>query len=167
MFSNKQIITDDSIVSPAKSLNFTDSCSIKIYSQCAFLEDSQILVTDLKKHTPKQIADLMNVSDKIAAINADRYKNWSLPFDESNAKQAAFAFQGDVYQGLEIDSFSEENLIYAQDHFRILSGLYGLLKPLDLIQAYRLEMGTSFRTKEVKIYISFGIILLLNNLIKI
>ena len=92
----------------------------------------------------------MNVSDKIAALNADRYKNWSLPFDESNAKQAAFAFQGDVYQGLEIDSFSEENLIYAQDHFRILSGLYGLLKPLDLIQAYRLEMGTSFKNKRGK-----------------
>ena len=139
-----------SVVSPAKSLNFTDSSSVKIYSQCAFLEDSQILVTDLKKHTPKQIADLMNVSDKIAALNADRFKNWSLPFDESNAKQAAFAFQGDVYQGLEIDSFSEENLIYAQDHFRILSGLYGLLKPLDLIQAYRLEMGTSFQNKRGK-----------------
>ena len=136
-----------SIVSPAKSLNFDNSCSIKMYSQCSFLKDSQILVNDLKKYTPKQISNLMKISDKLGTLNADRYSNWSLPFNEDNAKQAAFAFQGDVYQGLKIDSFSQDDLIYAQDHFRILSGLYGLLKPLDLIQAYRLEMGASFKNK--------------------
>ena len=139
-----------SIVSPAKSLNFDDSCSVKMYSQCSFLKDSQLLVNDLKKYSPKQISDLMKVSDKIGLLNADRYKNWSLPFNEGNSKQAVFAFQGDVYQGLEIDSFSEDDLIYAQDYFRILSGLYGLLKPLDLIQPYRLEMGTSFKDKRGK-----------------
>ena len=139
-----------SIVSPAKSLNFDDSCSIKIYSQCAFLKDSQLLVNDLKKYSPKQISDLMNVSDKLGLLNVDRYKNWSLPFNEGNSKQAVFAFQGDVYKGLEIDSFSQDDLIYAQDYFRILSGLYGLLKPLDLIQPYRLEMGTSFKNKRGK-----------------
>jgi len=139
-----------SIVSPAKSLNFDDSCSVKMYSQCSFLKDSQLLVNDLKKYSPKQISDLMKVSDKIGLLNADRYKNWSLPFNEGNSKQAVFAFQGDVYQGLEIDSFSEDDLIYAQDYFRILSGLYGLLKPLDLIQPYRLEMGTSFKNKRGK-----------------
>ena len=139
-----------SIVSPAKSLNFDDSCSVKMYSQCSFLKDSQLLVNDLKKYSPKQISDLMKVSDKIGLLNADRYKNWSLPFNEGNSKQAVFAFQGDVYQGLEIDSFSEDDLIYAQDYFRILSGLYGLVKPLDLIQPYRLEMGTSFKNKRGK-----------------
>ena len=139
-----------SIVSPAKSLNFDGSCSIKMYSQCSFLRDSQLLVNDLKKYSPKQISDLMKVSDKIGLLNADRYKNWSLPFNEGNSKQAVFAFQGDVYQGLEIDSFSEDDLIYAQDYFRILSGLYGLLKPLDLIQPYRLEMGTYFKNKRGK-----------------
>ncbi|MBJ10103.1 MAG: peroxide stress protein YaaA [Flavobacteriales bacterium] len=139
-----------SIVSPAKSLNFDDSCSVKMYSQCSFLKDSQLLVNDLKKYSQKQISDLMKVSDKIGLLNADRYKNWSLPFNEGNSKQAVFAFQGDVYQGLEIDSFSEDDLIYAQDYFRILSGLYGLLKPLDLIQPYRLEMGTSFKNKRGK-----------------
>ena len=91
-----------SIVSPAKSLNFDDSCSIKIYSQCAFLKDSQLLVNDLKKHSPKQISDLMNISDRLGSLNVDRYNNWSLPFNEGNSKQAVFAFQGDVYKGLEI-----------------------------------------------------------------
>ena len=139
-----------SIVSPAKSLNFDASCSIKMYSQCSFLSDSQLLVNDLKKYSPEQISDLMKVSDKLGLLNADRYKNWSLPFNKGNSKQAVFAFQGDVYQGLEIDSFSPDDLIYAQDYFRILSGLYGLLKPLDLIQPYRLEMGTSFKNKRGK-----------------
>ena len=139
-----------SVVSPAKSLNFDDSSSVKIFSQCSFLKKSQLLVNDLKKYSPKQISDLMKISDKLAVLNADRYNNWSLPFNERNAKQAAFAFKGDVYIGLEIDSFSKDDLNYAQDHFRILSGLYGLLKPLDLIQAYRLEMGTSFQNKRGK-----------------
>ncbi len=136
-----------SVISPAKSLNFDDSCSVKMYSQCSFLMDSQLLVNDLKNHSPKQISKLMKVSDNLGVLNAERYNNWSLPFNEENSKQAAFAFQGDVYQGLEIDSFSKDDLNYAQDHFRILSGLYGLLKPLDLIQAYRLEMGTSFQNE--------------------
>lgn len=139
-----------SVVSPAKSLNFDDSSSVKMFSQCSFLKKSQLLVNDLKKYSPKQISDLMKISDKLAVLNADRYNNWSLPFNERNAKQAAFAFKGDVYIGLEIDSFSKDDLNYAQDHFRILSGLYGLLKPLDLIQAYRLEMGTSFQNKRGK-----------------
>lgn len=139
-----------SVVSPAKSLNFDDSSSVKIFSQCSFLKKSQLLVNELKKYSPKQISDLMKISDKLAVLNADRYNNWSLPFNERNAKQAAFAFKGDVYIGLEIDSFSKDDLNYAQDHFRILSGLYGLLKPLDLIQAYRLEMGTSFQNKRGK-----------------
>ena len=139
-----------SIVSPAKSLNFDGSFNIKMYSQCSFLKDSQLLVNDLKKYSPKQISDLMNISDKLGLLNADRYNNWSLPFNEDNSKQAVFAFQGDVYKGLQIDSFSQDDLIYAQNYFRILSGLYGLLKPLDLIQPYRLEMGTSFKNNRGK-----------------
>lgn len=139
-----------SVVSPAKSLNFDNPCIDKVYSECCFLNDSQLLINDLKKLSPQQISGLMKVSDKLGQLNADRYKKWSRPFNSENAKQAAFAFQGDVYQGLDIDSFSEDDLIYAQGHFRILSGLYGLLKPLDLIQAYRLEMGTSFKNKRGK-----------------
>ena len=108
------------------------------------------MVNNLKKHSPKQISDLMKISDNLGTLNANRYNNWSLPFNEGNAKQAAFAFHGDVYQGLKIDSFSQDDLYYAQDHFRILSGLYGLLRPLDLIQAYRLEMGTSINNKRGK-----------------
>ena len=79
-----------SIVSPAKSLNFDSSCSIKMYSQCSFLKDSQLLVNDLKKYSPKQISDLMNISDKLGSLNADRYNNWSLPFNKGNSKQAVF-----------------------------------------------------------------------------
>lgn len=139
-----------SVVSPAKSLNFDEPCAIKVHSECCFLNDSKLLINDLNKLNPQQISALMKVSDKLGELNADRYKKWSLPFNSENAKQAAFAFQGDVYQGLEIDGFSEDDLIYAQTHFRILSGLYGLLKPLDLIQAYRLEMGTSFKNKRGK-----------------
>ena len=91
-----------SVVSPAKSLNFDDSSSVKMFSQCSFLKKSQLLVNDLKKYSPKQISDLMKISDKLAVLNADRYNNWSLPFNERNAKQAAFAFKGDVYIGLEL-----------------------------------------------------------------
>lgn len=139
-----------SIVSPAKSLDFDTPAPTDFFSQAAFLKESEILVKDLKKQSPQQLAQLMGISDKLAHLNADRYLAWSTPFDPANAKQAIYAFQGDVYQGLEPTSFTEGDLLFAQEHFRILSGLYGVLKPLDLIQAYRLEMGTSFKNKKGK-----------------
>lgn len=139
-----------SIVSPAKSLDFETPANTTHFSQAAFLKESEVLVQDLKKQSPQQLAQLMRISDKLAHLNADRYLAWKQPFSLANAKQAVYAFQGDVYQGLDANSFTEEDLSFAQEHFRILSGLYGVLKPLDLIQAYRLEMGTPFKNKKGK-----------------
>jgi uncharacterized protein len=136
-----------SVVSPAKSLDFDTSSGIKEFTQPAFLKESEVLINDLKKYSPVQLSALMKISDKLGALNTERYDEWETPFTLNNAKQAVFAFQGDVYQGLEIETFSKEDLKFAQSNFRILSGLYGVLKPLDLMQAYRLEMGTSFKNK--------------------
>ncbi len=139
-----------SIVSPAKSLDF-DVLQTEIgFSQCAFLNDSQVLVNQLSALNANEVSELMNVSVNLAELNSRRFKEWNLPFNTHNSKQAAFAFKGDVYKGLKIESFSNEDLNYAQNHFRILSGLYGILKPLDLIQPYRLEMGTSLENSNGK-----------------
>ena len=139
-----------SIVSPAKSLDF-DVLQTEIgFSQCAFLNDSQVLVNQLSALNANELSELMNVSVNLAELNSRRFKEWNLPFNTHNSKQAAFAFKGDVYKGLKIESFSNEDLNYAQNHFRILSGLYGILKPLDLIQPYRLEMGTSLENSNGK-----------------
>ena len=130
------------LISPAKTLNF-DPTDLKKKSKPRFLEESQALVDIMKKKSAGDIKKLMKVSDKIANLNVERYHNFQTPFTLKNAKQAIFAFRGDVYTGLEADSFEKEDLEFAQKHLRILSGLYGVLKPLDLMQAYRLEMGTS------------------------
>lgn len=114
------------------------------------LADSKSLISNLKQKSPKDIQNLMKVSENIANLNVERYHNFSTPFNLNNAKQAALAFQGDVYKGMEADTFSEEDLAFAQNHLRILSGLYGLLKPLDLIQPYRLEMGTRLENEHGK-----------------
>ncbi|QJQ96847.1 MULTISPECIES: peroxide stress protein YaaA [Halomonadaceae] len=131
-----------SVISPAKTLDFETSPSTSHYSQPDYLEQSQQLIEILRDYSPQQIAELMGISDKLAGLNAARFTEWQPPFNLDNAKQAAQAFQGDVYVGLEADTFSEEDNRFAQQHLRILSGLYGLLRPLDLIQPYRLEMGT-------------------------
>lgn len=137
------------LLSPAKTLNF-DSTNINTYTQPQFLEQSKALVNTLKKYSSKQIQDLMGVSEKIADLNVSRYQDFSLPFDQSNAKQAILAFKGDVYQGLSVEDFDEAELNFAQQHIGILSGLYGLLRPLDLMQAYRLEMGTKLKIDDHK-----------------
>lgn len=137
------------LLSPAKTLNF-DSTDIKIHTQPQFLEKSKALVNELKKYNSKQIQGLMGVSEKIADLNVARYQDFSLPFDQSNAKQAILAFKGDVYQGLSVDDFDEAELNFAHQHIGILSGLYGLLRPLDLMQAYRLEMGTKLKVAKNK-----------------
>jgi cytoplasmic iron level regulating protein YaaA (DUF328/UPF0246 family) len=135
------------VISPAKTLNFELPGTTRKSSSPEFLLRSGELIEDARAMSPEDIRALMGVSDKIAQLNHRRFMNWSAPFDLDNAKQAIFAFQGDVYTGLEADTLSFKQLNYAQQHLRILSGLYGLLRPLDLMQAYRLEMGLKFANR--------------------
>lgn len=130
------------VVSPAKKLDFESPLATTKTSQPTLLEQSKILIERCLELSPEQIASLMKLSDKLAGLNAARFGEWSQPFTPDNARQAILAFNGDVYSGLDANSFTDEDFDFAQQHFRILSGLYGLLKPLDLMQAYRLEMGT-------------------------
>lgn len=128
------------IISPAKTQDFSAQEWTKEFSEPYFLKESVKLVKELKKQSPQQIASLMSVSEKIADLNYTRFKNFKTPFTSENAKQALLAFKGDVYTDIDIAHYTQEDFEFAQNHLRILSGLYGLLKPLDLIQPYRLEM---------------------------
>ncbi len=130
------------VISPAKNLDFESQPTTEKFSYPELLEHSEELMSVCRELTPAQISSLMKISDKLAGLNAARFSEWAQPFTEQNAKQAVLAFNGDVYGGLAADTLTAEQLDYAQNHLRILSGLYGLLKPLDLMQAYRLEMGT-------------------------
>jgi cytoplasmic iron level regulating protein YaaA (DUF328/UPF0246 family) len=136
------------LVSPAKKLDFTEMAAPMSHSQPDFLERSAVLVEQAKKLSQVELARLMKLSDKLTDLNFQRFKAYSPPFTKSNAKQAALAFNGDTYVGLDAPSLSEDDLVYAQDHLRILSGLYGMLRPLDLIQPYRLEMGSRLQNPE-------------------
>lgn len=138
------------VISPAKSLDFKTPPVIQDYTIPDFLTESEKLVGRLKLLTPKKISALMGISDDLGELNFQRFQSWQLPFTPENAKQAILAFNGDVYQGMQAVTFSEEKLKLAQDKLRILSGLYGVLKPLDLIQPYRLEMGTKFKYYRLK-----------------
>lgn len=135
-----------SILSPAKTLDYESPLSHTVYTEPAFLEESQKLIDVLRQHDAKSIEKLMDVSEKIAELNVERYKTFELPFTAENARQAIFAFKGDVYKDLELDAYTEEDLSFTQAHVRILSGLYGVLRPLDLMQPYRLEMGTKLKS---------------------
>lgn len=130
------------IISPAKNLDFKSQVKIKVSTQPIFRKESERLIRALRKIKPADLMSLMSISEKLAILNFERYRNWSLPFTSENARQAILAFNGEVYNGLKAKELTEEDLMYAQDHLRILSGLHGLLRPLDLIQPYRLEMGT-------------------------
>lgn len=138
------------VISPAKTLDFETSPITKDHTQAEFLKDSRQLVSELKKLAPHEVSSLMKISDKLGTLNYVRFNDWKTPFTLNNAKQALLAFKGDVYTGLDAESFSKQDLKFAQTHLRILSGLYGVLRPLDLIQAYRLEMGTRFENKRGK-----------------
>jgi len=142
------------LISPAKSLDFESEYQVPMSSQPEFIEDSKLLVSKLKKLSSKKIGELMKISATLSDLNYDRYQSWNTPFTETNAKHALLVFTGDVYRGLNAKSFNEDQLNYAQKHLKILSGLYGLLRPLDLIQPYRLEMGTRFQVnaKEKNLY---------------
>jgi cytoplasmic iron level regulating protein YaaA (DUF328/UPF0246 family) len=133
------------VISPAKSLDFTTSPSTSDYSIPEMLENSENLIGKLQKMSPKQLSKLMGISANLGELNFRRFQEWHLPFNPQNAKQAVLAFNGDVYQGLDANTLSEQQLQLAQTKLRILSGLYGILKPLDLMQPYRLEMGTALK----------------------
>ena len=132
------------VLSPAKSLDYESAPTTDLHTQPEFIARSAQLIKHLRELSPAQIGSLMHISDPLAALNADRYASWSRKFTMKNAKQAVLAFNGDVYEGLNAASLNGKQLDYAQSHIRILSGLYGALRPLDLMQPYRLEMGTRF-----------------------
>ncbi|WP_163832082.1 peroxide stress protein YaaA [Spartinivicinus ruber] len=138
------------VISPAKTLDFETPPTASEYTQPELLKQSETLVKILRQYTPDQLAKLMKLSDKLAGLNVARFKEWSQPFKPTNAKQAVLAFKGDVYTGLEAESLTDKQLEFAQRHLRILSGLYGVLRPLDLIQPYRLEMGTKLENPNGK-----------------
>jgi cytoplasmic iron level regulating protein YaaA (DUF328/UPF0246 family) len=139
------------VISPSKTLDFSaDTRYTQAYSEPDFLNESKKLVKQLAAMAEDEIADLMKVSEKLAALNYERFQSFSTPFQPDNAKQALLSFKGDVYLGFELDQYEKEDFDFAQDHLRILSGLYGLLRPLDLIQPYRLEMGTRLQNERGK-----------------
>ena len=138
------------VISPAKTLDFDSPLATTRNSQPRFLDQSQQLINELQKLAPHDISNLMSVSDKIGTLNFDRFQAWQQPFDQDNARAAVLAFKGDVYTGMQAESFNAGDFTFAQKHLRMLSGLYGLLRPLDLIQAYRLEMGTKLSNEKGK-----------------
>ena len=137
------------VISPAKSLDFS-KIGVTKHTQPRMLQHSDILVKTLRRKSSDDLRNLMKVSENIATLNVARYKSYATPFTLDNSKQALFAFTGDVYRGLDVSSLESEDLDFANQHLRILSGLYGVLKPLDLIQPYRLEMGTKLKNKRGK-----------------
>ena len=133
------------ILSPAKRLNYTDPVLTDKYSIPTYLEESEIIMNKLKKLSISGIKKLMNINDSLAEMNHERFQNWKPDFDLQVARQAIATFKGDVYLGIDVQSYQEEDLTIAQKMIRILSGLHGILKPLDLIRPYRLEMGTNIK----------------------
>lgn len=138
------------LISPAKNLDYVSPLATSRYSTPEFLDDAEKLINQLKPLSAKKIGNLMNLSDRLSTLNSERYQAWRRPFTPENARPAILAFNGDVYAGLDAKSLGDEDFSYAQKNLRILSGLYGLLKPLDLMQPYRLEMGTLFANRRGK-----------------
>jgi len=138
------------ILSPAKSLNFNINVHAKTLTSPAFIDDSKILVGELQKFSASQIAKLMKISDNLAQLNFERFQNFKTPFTAANSKPAIFVFDGDVYDAIDIENYTQQDLNFAQQHLRILSGLYGVLRPLDMMQAYRLEMSTALKNGKNK-----------------
>ena len=134
------------VISPAKTLDYETAPKTKTFTIPDYLDQSQQLINRLRNFSSLDISDLMKVSAKIANLNFDRYESWKKTFTVKNAKQSILAFKGDVYTGLDAESFKAVDFKFAQNHLRVLSGLYGLLRPLDLMQPYRLEMGTKLKT---------------------
>ncbi len=129
------------VISPAKTLDYDTHPVTPEYSIPAYLDDAEIIVARVRKYSLSEIRDTMALSERLAKLNFERFKSWHKPFTPMNSKQAILAFKGDVYAGIDAATFSESDFAFAQQHLRILSGLYGILRPLDLMQPYRLEMG--------------------------
>lgn len=138
------------VISPAKTLDYTSPLATETFTQPRFLEQSSQLIEVLRKLSPSELAELMKLSDKLAGLNVARFTEWQPDFTLENARQAILAFKGDVYTGLDAQTLSADDFNYAQQHLRILSGLYGVLRPLDLMQPYRLEMGTKLDNAQGK-----------------
>lgn len=134
------------VISPAKTLDYETPAQTASFTRPDYLKESRLLIDRLRQLSALDIAEMMKVSMKIAELNFDRFERWKTPFTPKNSKQALLAFKGDVYTGLNAGDFDDEDLAFAQDHLRMLSGLYGLLRPLDLMQPYRLEMGRKLKT---------------------
>lgn len=138
------------ILSPAKNLEFNRNIRTSLHSEPIFKEEAFELVEETRKYSPPELSSLMKISDELSELNFFRYVDWTLEHNITNSKQAGLAFAGAVYQGLKAEEFNDHQLEYAQIHLRILSGLYGVLRPLDIIQPYRLEMGTKLTNKKGK-----------------
>jgi uncharacterized protein len=152
------------LLSPSKTLDYKRPSTISKFSQPQLLKHSSELIDELRKLSPAGISSIMDVSRKIANENFERFASWHTPFNLANAKQSILAFKGDVYEGLQAETFNESDLEFAQEHLRILSGLYGVLRPLDLMQAYRLEMGLKFKNQRGKDLYEFWGDLITDNL---
>ncbi|QIL90790.1 peroxide stress protein YaaA [Microbulbifer sp. SH-1] len=138
------------VISPAKTLDYESEIPVLDTTQPDFLKDSALLIKELKSLSPQDISALMKISDKLGLLNYDRFHSWKRPFTDANARPALLAFKGDVYTGLGAETMNKRDFDFAQKHLRMLSGLYGLLRPLDLMQPYRLEMGTKFANSRGK-----------------
>ncbi|MGD1897406.1 MAG: peroxide stress protein YaaA [Phormidesmis sp.] len=137
------------VISPAKSLDY-EGPNYPHYTMPAVLEQSETLVKQLSAYDESELSELMKISDKLAQLNRQRFRDFQTPFTPENAKQALLVFDGDVYKGIHVKDYDDDDLAFAQNHLRILSGLYGILRPLDLMQPYRLEMGTKLATDKGK-----------------
>ncbi len=144
------------ILSPAKTLDFETKAAVNTATQPIYLKESEKLIKELKKKGKSDLKEMMDISDDLAELNLQRFREWGTPFTKANAKQAVFAFNGDVYEGLQAGSFTKKQLEYAQEHLFILSGLHGILRPLDLIRPYRLEMGSKFEYDGKKLHKFWG-----------
>ncbi|ORU93359.1 MAG: hypothetical protein A6F70_05355 [Cycloclasticus sp. symbiont of Bathymodiolus heckerae] len=138
------------VISPAKTLDYETPAQTTTFSLPDFIDDSAELIDQLRELSPSDVSELMSISEKLGNLNSNRFIDWAVPFTPDNSKQALLAFKGDVYEGMDVKTFNEDDLNWANQHLRILSGLYGLLKPLDLMQPYRLEMGTRFNNQRGK-----------------
>ncbi len=138
------------VISPSKTLDYESQIHKTNHTIPEFLAESNRLIDILRKKTPAKISELMDISEKLAKLNYERYQNFHTPFTIKNSRQAIFAFKGDVYEGIRVENYNQKDFDFAQNHLRIISGLYGLLKPLDLMQPYRLEMGINLKNSAGK-----------------
>lgn len=138
------------VLSPSKTLDLDSQIPDISHTQPRLLQETEELVGILRNYSTQKLSKLMDISDKLSALNVSRFEAFSLPFDRNNSRPALFSFKGDVYEPLDISHYGKKELAYAQAHVRMLSGLYGVLRPMDLMQAYRLEMGTKLRVKKAK-----------------